>query len=395
VNPRGRRPALFLITRREVLIRLRSRVFTVGTIAMVAGVVIGIWIGSVLLGSPKSTQAVKVGFNGGSAVLEGPFARTAEALGLTVTVSTVADPSTARGQVSAGTLDMAVTGPATAPTAITTDSTPSMAVIALDAAVQSARMAAAGLPPATIVSITAPVAVEQVQPAGTSSRPPTQNVLAGLSVAILLYISLGLYSGLVSQGVVEEKSTRIMEILLATVRPSDLLGGKVLGIGLVAILQLTIVGAAALIAVRVTDLASVPALDPGSIVVYVIWFALGFFLYATAYATLASLVSRQEEVGSATAPITILLVVGYLLVFVAIGDPSRTLVTVLSLVPPFAPILMSVRIAAGVVPLWQIVLAMVLTLAGIVALVWFAGRIYANVAMRTGARVSFRDALRG
>jgi len=200
---------------------------------------------------------------------------------------------------------------------------------------------------------------------------------------------------MVAQGVVEEKATRIMEILLATIQPSRLLAGKVIGIGLVGLLQLTIVGAAALVAVHVTNVAAIPALGVTSILGDIFWFLLGFLFYATAYAAVVSLVSRQEEVQSAVAPISILQIAGYLLMYAALPNPNGPLATVCSLLPPFAPILMPVRMAATDVPFWQVGLAAALILASIVGLTWLAGRMYTNAAMRIGARVRFMDAFRG
>jgi ABC-2 type transport system permease protein len=195
--------------------------------------------------------------------------------------------------------------------------------------------------------------------------------------------------------VVEEKATRIMEILLATIQPSRLLAGKVIGIGLVGLLQLTIVGAAALVAVHVTNVAAIPALGVASILGDIFWFLLGFLFYATAYAAVASLVSRQEEIQSAVAPIGILQIAGYLLVYAALPNPSGPLATVCSLLPPFTPILMAVRMASSDVPFWQVGLAVALTVASIIGLTWLAGRMYTNAAMRIGARVRFMDAFRG
>jgi ABC-2 type transport system permease protein len=127
----------------------------------------------------------------------------------------------------------------------------------------------------------------------------------------------------------------------------------------------------------------------------IFWFLLGFLFYATAYAAVASLVSRQEEVQSAIAPIGILQIAGYLLMYAALPNPSGPLAMVCSLLPPFAPILMAVRMAATDVPFWQVGLAVVLIVASIVGLTWLAGRIYANAAMRLGARVRFMEAFRG
>lgn len=194
---------------------------------------------------------------------------------------------------------------------------------------------------------------------------------------------------------VEEKATRIMEILLATIPPSRLLAGKVIGIGLVGLLQLTIVGVAALVAVHVTNVAEIPALGVTSILGDIFWFVLGFLFYATAYAAVASLVSRQEEVQGAIGPISILQIAGYLLMYAALPNPSGPLATVCSVLPPFAPILMAVRMSITDVPFWQVGLAAGLTIASIGGLTWLAGRMYANAAMRIGARVRFMDAFRG
>ncbi len=386
---------VFLVARREILIRLRSRVFAGSTVVMVVLVAGGILAASYFqVGTPSQPAAVHVGFSGGSQALEQSFRSTAAALGETVTVTDVADPGTGRSQVEAGTLDMAVSGTATAPVAVASESLPSLAEIALDAAAQDARLAAAGLTPAAITSVRAVVSVERVQPTG-SRKPFDQGAVAGLVVGILLFMALGMYGNFVSQGVVEEKATRMMEILLATVRPAELLAGKVIGIGLVATLQLGLVAAAALSAGAISHTVSIPALGVVEVGSYLVWFELGFLLYASAYATVAALVSRQEEVAGATAPISLLLAVSYLLMYFALARPTSPLTTVLSFLPPTAPTLMSVRIAEGLAEPWQVALAMALTLATIGGVVWLAGRVYANSAMRIGARVRFMDAFRG
>jgi ABC-2 type transport system permease protein len=386
----------FLVARREVRLRLRSRVFAVTTVVMVVVVAGGILAASYLhAGTTSKPAGVHVAFSGGSQALEPSFRSVATALGQSVTVTNVADPGTGQSQVLAGTLDLAVSGSATAPTGVADESLPSMVEIALDAASQDARLAAAGLAPAAIASVMADVPVQRIQPTGSSSQVLDQNVFASLLVAILLFVSIGLYGGFVAQGVVEEKATRIMEILLATIRPSELLAGKILGIGLVALLQLGIVAAAALLAGGLAREVSIPALGIVEVASYFAWFLLGFLLYAAAFAAVAALVSRQEEVQGAVTPISVLLGVSYILMFFALSNPTAAWVTLLSVVPPSAPIFMSMRIAQGVAVPWQVGLAMALMVAAIVGAVWLAGRIYANSAMRVGMRVPFLEALRG
>ncbi len=239
------------------------------------------------------------------------------------------------------------------------------------------------------------MAMVPVQLLQAANPKDTQNLFAALALGVVLWIALGQYGNMVAQSVVEEKATRIMEILLATIQPSRLLAGKVIGIGLVGLLQLTIVGAAALIAVRVTNVAAIPALGVASILADICWFVLGFLFYATAYSAVASLVSRQEEVQSAVGPISILQIAGYLLMYVSLPNPTGPLATVASVLPPFAPILMAVRMSVTAVPLWQVGLAAALLVASIVGLTWLAGRMYNNAALHLGARVRFLDAFRG
>ncbi len=384
-----RLPTIFLVARREVRMRLRSRVFVGGTIVMTVLVVVGIVATSLLAGR---TTPVRVGFSDGSQALERAFTSTAAGLGANVTVSEVADDTAGEALVTAGTLDVLVTGSATAPTAVAKVAMPSNVESALSLAAEAARLSDAGLSPAAVSSAMALVPVQLLQPPSPKNN---ENVFASLALGILLWIALGQYGNMVAQGVVEEKATRIMEILLATIQPSRLLAGKVIGIGLVGLMQLTIVGAAALLAVRVTDVTPIPALGATSILGDILWFLLGFLFYATAYSAVGSLVSRQEEVQSAVAPISILQIAGYLIMYVTLANPTSPLVILCSMLPPFAPILMAVRMAASDVPFWQVGLAVALIVASIGGLTWLAGRMYRNAALHLGTRVRFMDAFRG
>jgi ABC-type Na+ efflux pump permease subunit len=157
---------------------------------------------------------------------------------------------------------------------------PSNVESALSLAAEAARLSDAGLSPTAVNSAMALVPVQLLAPPNPKDN---ENLFASLALGIILWIALGQYGNMVAQGVVEEKATRIMEILLATIQPSRLLAGKVIGIGLVGLLQLTIVGAAALVAVHVTNVAAIPALGVASILGDIFWFLLGFLFYATAY----------------------------------------------------------------------------------------------------------------
>ncbi|HEX7472787.1 MAG TPA: ABC transporter permease [Candidatus Limnocylindrales bacterium] len=392
----GGRPIIFLVARREVLKRLSGRVFRIGTVAMIALIAIGILIATVV-NSKNGPQAVRVGFVGATTTLEPAFTGWATASGVKVSVGEVADVATGTAHVTDGTLDVLMTGSPTAPVAVVQDSVPSEIEPALDVAVLEARLTASGLTPAAVAEAVAGthVGVRSLAPAKPTDPELGPKLAVAVFVAFLLYLSLALYGSFVAQGVVEEKATRIVEILLGTVRPSQLLAGKIIGIGLAGLLQLSIVGAAALAMFHATNVVSIPALSLTAILEYLVWFVLGFLFYATAYAAVAALVSRQEDVSGAIAPIYIALIAAYVLVSVVVPDPGSTVSAIISILPPFAPILMSVRMATGDATSWQVGLAIALELVSIGGLIWLAGRIYANSILRLGARVGFRDAFRG
>jgi ABC-2 type transport system permease protein len=255
-------------------------------------------------------------------------------------------------------------------------------------------LASAGANPAAIESQVAAASIHTVY-LDPQAAIKTQRQIVGIFVAVLLYVSLVIYGQLVASGVVEEKANRVIEILLATVRPRQLLIGKVLGIGAVGLLQLVLLGIVALIAVSRTQVISVPDVGVVSVVAGLFWFVVGFLFYALIYAAGGSLVSRQEDIGSVTGPLAMLIVGTYLAFFWVEANPDNPIGIFLSMLPPFAPILMPARIATGDAQLWQVVVAAALAIASIVALNALAARIYSNSVLRIGTRVPILEAWRG
>jgi ABC-2 type transport system permease protein len=202
-----------------------------------------------------------------------------------------------------------------------------------------------------------------------------------------------IYGQLVAAGVIEEKSNRIVEILLATVRPWQLMLGKIIGIGLIALVQVLLVAATALVLASATKLVSIPTLGVDVVISGIVWFVLGYLMYALLYAAVGSMVSRQEDVASVAVPVTLMLVAGWILALtVAAPYPGSVGTTILSFIPLFSPVIMPVRIAAGVAPLWQVAISVVLVIGTIVLFTAVAGRIYRNSVLRVGGRVKFSDA---
>jgi ABC-2 type transport system permease protein len=338
-----------------------------------------------------------VGFTGPAQRLNQPLKAAAGGLG-GITIRHVTSQAAGESLVRSGRLDVLVSGSPLSPQVLVKNQLDATLQAALTGLVKqealAAQLAAHGLNPRIVAAAVAraTIHVHTLAPARPLS---TQKAIVGVIVAIVLFISLQIYGIQVGQGVAEEKESRIVEILLATIRPGQLLAGKVVGIGLVGLLQLAIVGAVGLILITRTHVVTIPALGAGVIAGGLLWFVLGFTLYAVLFAAAGSLVSRVQDVQLASLPIVMALVVAYLSsLVVVLPDPHSLASTVISLVPFLTPVAMPARMAAGV-PAWQVGLGAVLTLATIGAAIWLAARVYTNSVLKTGTRVTLSEALRG
>lgn len=216
----------------------------------------------------------------------------------------------------------------------------------------------------------------------------------GFIVGIVLYMALILTGTAIASAVATEKSTRITEVLLAVLRPSQLLVGTVFGVGLLGLVQVSALGIPAAVGLATGDGVNVPSAAIGDIGLGFVWLLLGLLLYAFVFAALGSLVEKLSEVGPATIPANITLVGSYLIaVTVTVADPNGIVATAASLFPASAPMVMPVRWTSGLVPVWQLLLAMALTALAAVALAALASRIYARGVATTGRRVPLREAL--
>ncbi|HET8970934.1 MAG TPA: ABC transporter permease [Candidatus Nanopelagicales bacterium] len=387
-----------LVAGRELRTRLRSKAYRISTIALVVLVVAFALIAKAI-GSSDST--VHIGVVGSEQGIAQSIQGAAAAIGQPVEVVSVPAESEGREQVLAGTLDALVvdgTG-ATLQVIVDTDLPDQLRGVLTAAAGQQAlaeQITALGGDPAQVAEQVRKAEVE-VTPLNTAPTYDPQRLVLGSAAGVLIYLALMFTGQMVAQGVVEEKSSRVVELLLAAVRPWELMAGKVLGIGLVGLLQVAIVGVAGVVAGRLSGGLTISlATTVSSVLWLVLWFVFGFVVFSLVFGGLASLVSRQEDVGSVIAPAMMFLIVGYVVgISVLPTDPGNPIVAVLSMVPFFSPTLMPMRLAMGGVPPWQIALSIVLVLVTIPALVVLAGRMYRNAVIRTGERVGLREALRG
>lgn len=224
---------------------------------------------------------------------------------------------------------------------------------------------------------------------GTDAR-----LLVAFGGLVLMYMAILSYGSWTLAGVTEEKTNRVVEVLLATVQPWQLLAGKIIGIGLLGLGQFVLTIGLALLAIRVTGAFELPAIPVATLPMLIIWFILGFALYAVAMGAAGALVSRMEDAQSVATPFTIMSVAGFFVSFQVVEDPSGILARVASLFPPTAPFAAPVRAAFEAMPWWEMTIAIALTAASIVGLVRLGGRVYSGGLLHFGTKIKWRDAFR-
>jgi ABC-2 type transport system permease protein len=247
------------------------------------------------------------------------------------------------------------------------------------------------------------LATRKVSGRTLTSESGTQSFLTGFGMAILLFIAILLYGVNVMSSVLEEKTTKIVEVLISSLRPFELMLGKVIGAGAVGIVQLTvwIVSAKALSAAR-PGLAGAaggggfqfPQIPTATLVIFVLYFLLGYFLYAAIYAAVGAMSSTEAEARQAQVPVQLLLMIPYVSFFGILNDPNGSLAVWMTLIPFFSPIATPVRWGASPIPVVELAASLGILLVTVVAVTWIAARIYRVGILMTGERPTVRELVR-
>ena len=204
-----------------------------------------------------------------------------------------------------------------------------------------------------------------------------------------------IFASMVLNGVIAEKSSRVVEVLLASIRPRHLLAGKVLGIGLLGLGQMAVLVAVGLGSAFATGVVEIPTTTIGALGSVLLWFVLGYAFYAVVYAAAGALVSGLEDAQNVATPVGLFTGLMYAFSTIAVNVADDVLVVrVITLLPPVAPFALPGRASLGNLEAWEVAVAVVLMLAAIYAMIRLAGRLYAGSILQTGARVRVRDAWR-
>ncbi|MDT4895786.1 MAG: type transport system permease protein [Acidobacteriota bacterium] len=273
----------------------------------------------------------------------------------------------------------------------------------LSSAVRDQRMADNKINPQLMDEINRPVKMVTNKVTETGREQDSgQGFAFVFIVGFLIYITIIMYGQVILAAVVEEKETRIAELLFSSVRAFPLLIGKLIGVSLVALTQLGIwalaFGAFALWgvdALSATGMSlSLPHIPASFFVYFFLFFLLGYFIYATFYALVGSMVTTTQEGGQVSMPVLFLLIMGFYLAFPVIRSPGSPLAFWVSMIPFFSPITMIVRIVTQTPPLWQIALSLAIGYATVVFLMWLAARIYRIGMLMYGKRATIPEVLR-
>ena len=381
------RRALWLVTRRELRTRVVSRTFLIGlgvTVALIFGV---FGMGSVLGGDD---DPIEIAVTGSAPANTADFIRLlADATGRDVEL-TAADPATARQLLD----DEEVAGVLQGSQLLmrqTDDEIVSLVAPAFREAVLIGGLDDLAVDDAAAEELlTASAGLEIVE----TEPDPDSGARRAVSFAsvILMFAAIQVAGSYIMLGVFEEKSTKVVELVLSSIPARYLLGGKVIGIGVLGIAQVLVMAASALAAASLFGSSALPALNATLIGTAVIWFVLGYLLYGAVFAAGASLAPRQEDAQSTLGPISIVLMVSYFAAIFTASDPSGTAATVLSWIPLTAPFVMPGRIAENAVATWELMAVIGVTTAAAVAVFLLAERIYVRSVIHTDRTLGWREA---
>ncbi|MFD4421706.1 ABC transporter permease [Agromyces sp. NPDC058484] len=349
-----------LVARREISMRMRSKAFLWSTAILMLAVLASVMLGSIFGGQSEPAKVAVVA--GASAVVDGNEALDPVA---------ASDLDEAEGMLRAGDVDAIVVPAASNPLGIT--------VIGLDS------------PPNSVVqALSVQPTVELLDPAAV---PPGLAYLVAIGFGLVFFMSALTFGQTIAQSVVEEKQTRVVEILLSTVTSRALLTGKVIGNSVMALGQIVAIAVLAILGLILTGQQVLIGGLGTSVIWFVVFFAIGFVMLAALYAATAALVSRAEDIGSVTSPVMMLVMIPYFLVIFFWNDP--TVLAIMSYVPFSAPVGMPMRIFLGEAAWWEPVLSLAILVATTALAIVVGERVYRNSLLKTGSRVKVGEALRG
>ena len=393
MNPRETdKGAWWLVAKRDFWYRLRDKGFAIST-AISLAVLTGVILINAYGGGGAPT--FELGLLGSGSGRIGPLVvQAADAQGAEVRTKPVADRPAAEVALEDGSLDAVLVD---GERLLVEREAPELLASGVQAAVIAdgirATLEANDVPADQIAQILDPPAVpiEAIEPQDPNRET---NATVAFIAVVLLYGQLFGYGFWVATGVIEEKASRVVEILLSTIHARQLLAGKIFGIGALGLLQLVAIAAYSVVLASVTGALDVPSHAIGTAALAVGWFVLGFAFYASLFAVAGALVARMEELQNAIVPLNLVILVSFFMSIGATSDPDSTLAVIGSIVPFSSALCMPVRISLGAASPLEVVASLIVTIGSTALLIPLASRVYSGAVLRTGGRVKLRQAWR-
>lgn len=376
---------IWTIARREIVTRGRTKGFLITTGILFLGVLAVAGL-QVVLGGEDEAREVTIGVVGdGEEFSEALAVGTPE---LDPSIEPVADVD---ASLDDGSVDVVFDG-----ASLTWEGLPDFTLDSYvrDTVQQTAfaqRAQDLGLAPEDLGQLFAEVDIEEIRLDGGDDEFGVR-IAAAAGAGFATFMLLQIWGSFLMMGVIEEKSSKVVEILLSHVNPTTLLSGKVLGLGILAFIQMLIFVLGLTVGLLLVDDISIPAGVWATVPLSVLTFLFGFGFYATAYAAVGSMVSRQEDATSAQLPVMFPLLGGYFIAAASFSAPENLAVTIGSFVPFTSPVLLPFRTAMVDVPTWQIAVSLAILGASIVVMLRLGGWIYRYSLLRSGTRVTWSEA---
>lgn len=387
---------VWLVVRRELVEKMRSRAFWIMNgvlvLLLVAAAVLPVLLGD---DGPDTVTVAAVG-DDALAIAQLAASSTEGSEDLVLEVQQVADRETAELAVRDDDVDLAMIG---ADEVIGLDHPdgrgPALLENARQVTLLDGALADAGVDAGTRSSLLSPAPLTRTALDGNDDEGPSGAATAtGLTAVFVLYGLLIFYGQQIAQGIVQEKQSRVIEVLLATVEPVQLLGGKLLGLGLLGLIQVAALSGVGYLALALSGRDTIPAEAVPTLLVTIGFFVLGYALYATIFALAAAVVAKMEDLQTAMTVPILMLVGSFFLAQFALAEPDGTVAMVAGLLPPSAPIVQPLRVAVGTADLTTSLIAIAGVVATTAVLVPIAARVHAGAALMTRQRISVGDALR-
>ena len=384
------------VARREIVTRARSKAYRISTLVLLVATVLLV-AGAILLGgdesaTPEPTE-VTIGLTSPDPALESASDSVADTR-VRFEFTTLGDDDAVAEALSSGDVDAVVRDGDTL--VFQSDPDPGLRALLTGVLQQVAvdrRAEEFGIDDETLGELLAPAEIDTEVVDPTTDGDAARTVVATIGIFVMFF-GIQLYGGQIAMVVVEEKANRIVEILLALVRPRDLLAGKVLGVGVLATIQISIPVVGMFLALALSGTADVPASAYAAIPLLFVFFLLGFTMYGTLFALVGSLVSRQEDAQQALFPVFIPIIAGYALALQAVASPDSLVSTIASVVPLTSPFALPVTVAEGSVGPLLVVASLALLLATTAFMLTFSARVYEFTLLRSGSRIKLGDTLK-